>query len=228
MEQILEQMPIVVRSLNIGFLQTLKLFFVTLIGAIPVGLVIAFGSMSHFKPLSYITKLIVWIIRGTPLMIQLLIVYYFPGLVLKNPIWGGGESGRFLAASVAFIFNYACYFSEIYRGGIQSVPTGQQEAGLVLGMTKKQIFFQVTLLQMVKRIIPPMSNEIITLVKDTSLARIIALQEIIWAGQAFMKGSQGISGAIWPLFFTAFYYLVFTGILTVLLGKLERKLDYFQ
>ncbi len=228
MEQILSQLPIVLKSLNIGFLQTLKLFFVTLIGAIPIGLVIAFGSMSRFKPLSYITKLIVWIIRGTPLMIQLLIVYYFPGLVLKNQIWGGGESGRFLAASAAFIFNYACYFSEIYRGGIQSVPKGQEEAGLVLGMTRRQIFFRITLLQMIKRIIPPMSNEIITLVKDTSLARIIALQEIIWAGQAFMKGSQGISGVIWPLFFTAFYYLIFTGILTVLLGRLERKLDYFQ
>lgn len=228
MEQILSQLPIVLKSLNIGFLQTLKLFFVTLIGAIPIGLVIAFGSMSRFKPLSYIMKLIVWIIRGTPLMIQLLIVYYFPGLVLKNQIWGGGESGRFLAASAAFIFNYACYFSEIYRGGIQSVPKGQEEAGLVLGMTRRQIFFRITLLQMIKRIIPPMSNEIITLVKDTSLARIIALQEIIWAGQAFMKGSQGISGVIWPLFFTAFYYLIFTGILTVLLGRLERKLDYFQ
>ena len=228
MEQILNQLPIVLNSLNIGFLQTLKLFFVTLIGAIPIGLVIAFGSMSHFKPLSYITKFIVWVIRGTPLMIQLLIVYYFPGLVLKNPIWGGGESGRFLAAAVAFIFNYACYFSEIYRGGIQSVPKGQEEAGLVLGMTRKQIFFRITLLQMIKRIIPPMSNEIITLVKDTSLARIIALQEIIWAGQAFMKGSQGISGALWPLFFTAFYYLIFTGILTVLLNRLERKLDYIQ
>lgn len=228
MEQILSQLPIVLKSLNIGFLQTLKLFFVTLIGAIPIGLVIAFGSMSRFKPLSYITKLIVWIIRGTPLMIQLLIVYYFPGLVLKNQIWGGGESGRFLAASAAFIFNYTCYFSEIYRGGIQSVPKGQEEAGLVLGMTRRQIFFRITLLQMIKRIIPPMSNEIITLVKDTSLARIIALQEIIWAGQAFMKGSQGISGVIWPLFFTAFYYLIFTGILTVLLGRLERKLDYFQ
>lgn len=228
MEQILNQLPIVLNSLNIGFLQTLKLFFVTLIGAIPIGLVIAFGSMSHFKPLSYLTRFIVWIIRGTPLMIQLLIVYYFPGLVLKNPIWGGGESGRFLAAAVAFIFNYACYFSEIYRGGIQSVPKGQEEAGLVLGMTRKQIFFRITLLQMIKRIIPPMSNEIITLVKDTSLARIIALQEIIWAGQAFMKGSQGISGALWPLFFTAFYYLIFTGILTVLLNRLERKLDYFQ
>ena len=228
MEQILNQLPIVLKSLNIGFLQTLKLFFVTLIGAIPIGLVIAFGTMSRFKPLSYITKLIVWIIRGTPLMIQLLIVYYFPGLVLKNQIWGGGESGRFLAAAAAFIFNYACYFSEIYRGGIQSVPKGQEEAGLVLGMTRRQIFFRIKLLQMIKRIIPPMSNEIITLVKDTSLARIIALQEIIWAGQAFMKGSQGISGVIWPLFFTAFYYLIFTGILTVLLGRLERKLDYFQ
>ncbi|EOS68449.1 His/Glu/Gln/Arg/opine family amino ABC transporter, permease, 3-TM region [Lachnospiraceae bacterium MD308] len=228
MEQMMEQMPIVVHALNIGFLQTLKLFFVTLIGAFPLGLVIAFGSMSGFKPLSYFTKLIVWIIRGTPLMIQLLIIYYFPGLVLHNPIWGSGESGRFLAASVSFILNYACYFSEIYRGGIQGVPAGQEEAGLVLGMTKSQIFFKVTLLQMIKRIVPPMSNEIITLVKDTSLARIIALQEIIWAGQAFMKGSYGISGAIWPLFFTAVYYLIFNGILTVALSRLEEKLNYFR
>ena len=228
MELVLEQMPIVIQSLNVGFLQTLKLFFVTLIGAIPFGLVIAFGSMSRFRPLSYFTKVVVWIVRGTPLMIQLLIIYYFPGLVLHNPIWGGGETGRFLAASVSFIFNYACYFSEIYRGGIQSVPRGQEEAGLVLGMTKSQIFFKVTLLQMVKRIVPPMSNEIITLVKDTSLARIIALQEIIWAGQAFMKGSKGISGAIWPMFFTAVYYLIFSGILTMLLGRLEKRLDYFR
>ena len=242
---IMEQMPIVIRSLNIGFIQTLKLFFVTLAGALPLGLVIAFGSMSRFRPLkclaqlgltgwltefrpiSCVTRIVVWIVRGTPLMIQLLIIYYFPGLVLNNPIWGGGESGRFLAASVAFIFNYACYFSEIYRGGIQSVPAGQEEAGLVLGMTRSQIFFKVTLLQMIKRIVPPMSNEIITLVKDTSLARIIALQEIIWAGQAFLKGSQGISGQIWPLFFTALYYLVFSGILTILLGRLEEKLNFF-
>lgn len=228
MELFLEQLPIVVRSLNIGFVQTLKLFFITLIGAFPLGLVIAFGSMSRFLPLRYFTKLFVWIIRGTPLMIQLLIVYFFPGLVLHNPIWGSGESGRFLAASLAFIINYACYFSEIYRGGIQGIPAGQTEAGLVLGMTKSQIFFQVTLLQMIKRIVPPMSNEIITLVKDTSLSRIIALQEIIWAGQAFMKGSQGIAGAIWPLFFTAVYYLIFNGILTVLLGRLEKKLEYFK
>ena len=228
MERIFEQMPIVISSLNVGFIQTLKLFFVTLIGAFPLGLLIAFGSMSRFRPVSYFAKFLVWIIRGTPLMIQLLIIYYFPGLVLHNPVWGGGETGRFLAASVSFILNYACYFSEIYRGGIQGVPIGQEEAGLVLGMTKSQIFFKVTLLQMIKRIVPPMSNEIITLVKDTSLARIIALQEIIWAGQAFMKGSHGISGAIWPLFFTAVYYLIFNGILTMLLGHLERKLNYFR
>ena len=228
MELMLEQMPIVIPALNAGFVQTLKLFAVTLIGALPLGLIIAFGAMSKFKPLSLFTKLIIWIIRGTPLMIQMLIIYYFPGLVMKNPIWGSGESGRFLAASVAFIFNYACYFAEIYRGGIQSVPVGQEEAGLVLGMTKSQIFFKVKLLQMLKRIVPPVSNEIITLVKDTSLSRIIALQEVIWAGQAFMKGSQGIAGAIWPLFFTAVYYLIFSGILTVLLTKLEQKLDYFR
>ena len=215
MELIMEQFPIVIQSLNVGFLQTLKLFFVTLLGALPLGLIIAFGSMSHFRPLKYITNIIVWVVRGTPLMIQMLIIYYFPGLVLNNVVWGGGESGRFVAASVAFIFNYACYFSVIYRGGIQSVPQGQTEAGL-------------TLMQMIKRIVPPMSNEIITLVKDTSLARIIALQEIIWAGQSFLKGSQGISGAIWPMFFAAVYYLVFNGILTVLLGRLEKKLDYFR
>lgn len=228
MDLIAQQFPIVFRSLNIGFLQTLKLFIVTLLGAFPLGLVIAFGSMSRFKPLQFITRFLVWIIRGTPLMIQLLIFYYFPGLVLKNNIWGTGETGRFAAASLSFIINYACYFSEIYRGGIQSIPKGQEEAGLVLGMTRGQIFRHITLLQMIKAIVPPMSNEIITLVKDTSLARIIALQEIIWAGQAFLKGSQGISGAIWPMFFTAFYYLFFTGILTILLGKLEQKLSYFR
>ncbi len=228
MELILQQMPVVLKALNVGFLQTLKLFFVTGLGAIPLGLVIAFGSMSRFKPLSWLTRLIVWIVRGTPLMIQLLIIFYFPGMVLGKNIWGSGEAGRFLASAIAFIFNYACYFSEIYRGGIQSVPVGQQEAGLVLGMTKAQIFFKVTLLQVIKRIVPPMSNEIITLVKDTALARIIALQEIIWAGQAFLKGSHGIAGAIWPLFFTAVYYLVFNGIVTVLLGRLEKRLDYFR
>ena len=223
-----EQFPIVVNALNGGFLQTLKLFFVTLLGAIPLGLIISFGSMSRFKPLSYFTKIIVWIIRGTPLMIQLFFFFFMPGLVGENNIWGGGESGRFMAASVAFIFNYSCYFSEIYRGGIQGVPKGQEEAGLVLGMTKSQIFFKVKLLQMIKRIVPPMSNEIITLVKDTSLSRIIALQEVIWAGQSFMKGNMGIAGVIWPLFFTAVYYLIFNGILTVLLGRLERKLEYFR
>ncbi len=228
MEVFWEQLPVVLNALNVGFIQTLKLFFVTLAGALPLGLVIAFGSMASFKPLSWLARIIVWVIRGTPLMIQLLIIYYFPGLVLKNPIWGSGESGRFVAASVAFIINYACYFSEIYRGGIQGVPVGQEEAGLALGMKRSQIFFKVKLLQMVKRIVPPMSNEVITLVKDTSLARIIALQEIIFAGQSFLTGSRGIRGVVWPLFFTAFYYLIWNGIVTVLLGWLEKKLSYFQ
>ena len=223
-----EQFPIVFAALNTGFLQTLKLFAVTLLGAIPLGLIISFGSMARFKPLAYLTRTIVWIFRGSPLMLQLLIIYFGPGLLFNNPIWGGGEKGRFLASAVAFILNYACYFSEIYRGGIQGVPRGQEEAGQVLGLSRGQIFFKVTLLQMIKRIVPPMSNEIITLVKDTSLARIIALQEVIWAGQAFMKGSNGISGAIWPLFFTGVYYLIFSGVLTLALGALERKLDYFK
>lgn len=161
-------------------------------------------------------------------MLQLIVIFYLPGMVFGKAIWGSGEKGRFVAAAIAFIFNYACYFAEIYRGGIQGVPIGQTEAGQVLGMSKKQVFFKVTLLQMIKRIVPPMSNEIITLVKDTSLARIIALQEVIWAGQAFLKGSQGIAGEIWPMFFTGVYYLAASGVLTVALGKLEKKLSYFS
>lgn len=194
----------VLGALNVGFMQTLKLFAVTLIGAIPLGLVVSFGSMSRFSPLRYLTKLVVWVIRGTPLMLQLIIIYYIPGRMMGTSPWGSGESGRFLASAIAFIINYSCYFSEIYRGGIQGVPVGQQEAGQVLGMTKRQIFFKVTLLQMVKRIVPPMSNEIITLVKDTSIARIISMQEVIWAGYAFLKGSHGYSGLIWPLFSPAY------------------------
>lgn len=218
----------VIGALNEGFLQTFKLFAITLIGALPLGLLISFGSMSRFTPLRWLMRLIVWIIRGTPLMLQLIIIFYVPGYVLPNNPWATVGDGRFMAACIAFIINYACYFSEIYRGGIQGVPVGQQEAGLVLGMTKTQIFFKVKLLQMVKRILPPMSNEIITLVKDTSIARIIAFQEVIWAGYAFLKGSHGYSGLIWPLFFTGVYYLVFNGALTLFFGWLERKLNYFR
>lgn len=227
LQLIVQQFPVVFQALNTGFLQTLRLFFATLLGALPLGLVIAFGSMTRISPLRWLTRMLIGVIRGTPLMIQLLIFYYFPGLVLKTNVWGSGETGRFTAAAIAFILNYACYFAEIYRGGIQAIPRGQEEAGLVLGMTRTQIFFKVKLLQMVKQIVPPLSNEVITLVKDTSLSRIIALQEIIWAGQAFMKGSQGISGAIWPLFFTGVYYLIWNGIVTMLLGRLEKKLSYF-
>ena len=223
-----EQLPIVFSALNTGFLQTMRLFLITLVGALPLGMLLAIGEMSRFRLLRTIIKTVVWIIRGSPLMIQLLIIFYFPGLVFNTPLWGSGESGRLAAASVAFIINYACYFCEIFRGGIQSIPVGQEEAGLVLGMKPTQIFFQVKLLQVIKAILPPISNEIITLVKDTSLARIIALQEIIWAGQAFMKGSRGISGVIWPLFFTGVYYLAFTGILTLLFGRLEKKLSFFR
>ncbi len=218
----------VIGALNEGFLQTLKLFLITLIGAIPLGLVVSFGSMSRFSLLRWFTKTVVWVIRGTPLMLQLIIIFFIPGQLLGRSPWPGGESGRFLASAVAFIINYACYFSEIYRGGIQGVPAGQQEAGMVLGMTKTQIFFKITLLQMVKRIVPPMSNEIITLVKDTSIARIISLQEVIWAGYAFLKSSHGYSGLLWPLFFTGVYYLLFNGALTLFFGWVERKLDYFR
>lgn len=219
----------VVKALNEGFVPTLKLFFITLLGAMPLGLIISFGAMSRFVPLRWLTQTAVWVIRGTPLMLQLMLLFYVPGMVLKDGSpWPNGESGRFWAASIAFIINYSCYFSEIYRGGILGVPKGQQEAGLVLGLTKKQIFFRITLLQMVKRILPPMSNEIITLVKDTSIARVISLQEIIWAGYAFMKGSHGYKGLIWPLFFTGVYYLAFNGLLTLLFSRIEQKLNYFQ
>ena len=214
----------VVASLNEGFLKTLEVFTLTLLGSIPLGLIMSLGSMSKFKPLKYFIKTLVWIVRGTPLMLQLIIIYYGPGMLLGNNWWGSGNSGRFLAAMVAFIVNYACYFSEIFRGGIEGVPKGQREAAQVLGMTNTQIFFNVTLMQVIKRIVPPMGNEIITLVKDTSLARIIGVYEIIWNGQSFIKGD----GLIWPLFFTAVYYLAFSGVLTLALNKLEKKLASFK
>lgn len=214
----------VITTLCGGFLKTLEIFAVTLLGALPLGLIIAFGSMSRFIPLKALIRTIVWIVRGTPLMLQLLIIYYGPGILFDNNIWGGGANGRLTAALVAFIINYACYFSEIYRGGIESISKGQIEAGQVLGMTRSQIFFKIVLLQVIKRIVPPMSNEIITLVKDTSLARIIAVYELIWAGQTFIKGAA----IIWPLFMTGIFYLAFSGILTLLFGYIEKKLSYFS
>ncbi len=214
----------VITTLCGGFLKTLEIFAVTLLGALPLGLIIAFGSMSRFIPLKALIRTIVWIVRGTPLMLQLLIIYYGPGILFDNNIWGGGANGRLTAALAAFIINYACYFSEIYRGGIESISKGQIEAGQVLGMTRSQIFFKIVLLQVIKRIVPPMSNEIITLVKDTSLARIIAVYELIWAGQTFIKGAA----IIWPLFMTGIFYLAFSGILTLLFGYIEKKLSYFN
>lgn len=207
-----------------GFLGTIKLFILTLVFALPLGLLISFGSMKHLVILRYPVRFLIWIIRGTPLMLQLLIIYYGPGIILHQNIWGSGDGGRFVAALVAFVVNYACYFSEIYRGGIQSIPVGQYEAGQVLGMTRGQIFRNVILLQVIKRIVPPISNEIITLVKDTSLARVIAVYEIIWEGQSFIKSA----GIIWPLFYTGLFYLVFSGLLTLLFGYLEKKLSYFR
>ncbi len=200
-----------------------KLFALTLLFSLPLGLLIAFGSMSRFRPIRWLVKTIVWAVRGTPLMLQLMVIFYGPGLLGMPFSWPSGESGRFVAAVVAFVFNYACYFSEIYRGGIESIPRGQYEAGQVLGMTKSQIFFKVTLLQVVKRILPPVGNEVITLVKDTSLARIIANKEII-----MMAGEYSSKGLIWPLFATGIYFLVFVGVLTVLLDWLEKKLSYFR
>ncbi len=205
-----------------GLATTVEIFCLTLLIALPLGLVIAFGSMSRAAPLRWLCNVVVWIVRGTPLMLQLIAFFYVPGIVGWN-IWQGG-AGRMAATVVAFSINYACYFSVIYRGGIQGVPVGQREAGQVLGMTKRQIFFQVTLLQMVKRIVPPMSNEIITLVKDTSLARIIAVYELTFTGYSYMKSS----GLVWPLFYTGVFYLLFVGVLTILFHYVERRLDYFR
>ena len=211
-------------SLLEGFWGTGKLFALTLVFSLPLGLFICLGSMSRVTILRYPIKFLIWVIRGTPLLLQLLVIYYGPGIILGTNWWGSGTGGRFLAALVAFVINYACYFSEIYRGGIQSIPVGQYEAGQVLGMTKGQIFRKVVLLQVIKRIVPPMSNEIITLVKDTSLARVIAVYEIIWNGQSFIKSA----GIIWPLFYTGVFYLLFSGLLTILFDRVEKKLSYFR
>lgn len=225
-------------SLLEGFGMTLTLFALTLLFAIPLGLIIAFGSMSRLGfvlkfgktddpdkqktisvcPIAWLSKLLVWIIRGTPLMLQLIVIYYGPGLL------GYRLLPRFTAVLLAFVINYACYFSEIFRGGIESVPRGQYEAGQVLGMTRVQTFFNVVLLQVVKRIVPPMGNEIITLVKDTSLARVIAVYEIIWSAQAYIK----LHGLLWPLLYTGVFYLLFSGLLSLLFGYIEKKLDYFK
>ena len=210
-------LPVTIQLLD-GFWESLKVFLLTLAFSLPLGLVVCFGSMSKFTPLKAVMRCFVWIIRGTPLMLQLIIIFYGPGLVFDLP-----SMSRFTATIVAFSINYACYFSEIYRGGIESIARGQYEAGQVLGLTKTQIFFKIVLPQVIKRIMAPMSNEVITLVKDTSLARIIGIYEIIWAGESFIK-----KGLLWPLFYTGAFYLIFSGLLTVLFAKIEKKLNYYR
>ena len=202
-----------------GFKYTLLIFFITLVAAIPLGLPIALGSMSRFKPLRWISRAFVWVIRGTPLMLQIMVVFYVPGLVFGTPF-----RSRIIAVIIAFIINYAAYFSEIYRGGIESIPVGQYEGGQVLGLTKTQTFFKVVLFQVVKRIMAPMSNEVITLVKDTSLANVIAVGELIMSAQNIVK----VYAIIWPLFYTAIFYLIFCGVLTLLFNALEKKLNYYR
>ena len=223
-------------SLLQGFYTTFEIFFLTLLFALPLGLIISFGSMSKFSPLKWASKLLIWVIRGTPLMLQLIVIYYGPGLV---GTWAQANNDgsaimewlatwqcfdRFLAVMIGFVLNYACYFSEIYRGGIESISKGQYEAGQVLGLTKTQTFFKVILFQVIKRIVPPMSNEIITLVKDTSLARIIMVYEIIWNAQKFIKSD----GLLWPLFYTGAFYLAFSGLLSLLFGYIEKKMNYYR
>lgn len=220
----MNQILIPVERLSESFLLNCQLFALTLIFALPLGLLIAFGSMSKVKPLKWLVRTIVWAVRGTPLMLQLIIIYLGPGLLFDGlSLWPSGYSGRLVAATVAFVINYACYFSEIYRGGIESIPRGQYEAGQVLGMTKSQIFFKVTLLQVVKRIMPPIGNEVITLVKDTALANFIANKEIIMMANEYAR-----QGLIWPVFATGIYFLLFVGVLTLLFGFIEKKLGYFR
>jgi len=209
----------VTRELLSGFGVTCLLFILTLVLALPLGLVVCFGSMSRFKPLRWLFRTIVWIIRGTPLILQIIVVFYVPGLLFKVPL-----SSRFLAVTIAFVINYACYFSEIYRGGIESIPKGQYEAGQVLGMNKTQIFFRIILPQVFKRILAPMSNEVITLVKDTSLARVISVVEITNISQQLANNYA----IIWPLFYAGAFYLIFNGLLTVLFRYLEKKLSYYK
>ncbi len=216
-------MQTILLRLGSAFWVNIELFLLTLLFAIPLGLLVCLGSTSRFKPLAWLVKVFVWVIRGTPLMLQILVVYLGPGLMGMNSPWPPGSTGRLVAAVVAFSINYACYFSEIYRGGIQGIPAGQTEAGQVLGMTKGQIFFKVKLMQLVKRIVPPMGNEVITLVKDTALANYISVMEIIMTAKEYTS-----SGLIWPLFSTAIFFLAFVGILTIVLGRVEKKLGYFR
>lgn len=207
----------IIKQLLSGFGLNMLLFFTTLAGGIPLGLVVMFGCRTKIKPVAWLFKLIVWIVRGTPLMLQLMAVYFLPSLLF------GHTFSRVMAAVIAFVFNYACYFAEIYRGGLESIPRGQYEAGQVLGLTRSQIFFRVVLMQVVKRIVPPMGNEVITLIKDTSLANIIAVAEIIMTSQRYLA-----KGILWPFFSTAIYFLLFNGLVTLLLSRLEKKLDYYK
>ena len=209
----------VTRQLANGFGITLIIFGITLVASLPLGLIITFGSMSKIPPIKWITKTFVWIIRGTPLMLQIILIFYGPGLMNWNI-----NLPRLTAVLVAFIINYSCYFSEIFRGGIESIPKGQYEAGQVLGMTKTQIFFKIVLFQVVKRIVPPMGNEIITLVKDTSLARVIAVAELVKAAEDIVS----VKAIIWPLFYVGAFYLLFSALLTVLLNVAEKKMNYYS
>ena len=211
-------------TMSAGMLRTTGIFVLTLAGALPLGMIIALLRKSRFAVVRVIIGAYIAVIRGTPLMLQLLVWYFGPYYLFGLPIRGW----RFPALILGFILNYAAYFAEIYRGGIESIPVGQYEAAEVLGYSKSKTFMRIILPQVIKRIMPSVTNEVITLVKDTSLSRIIALQEVIWAGQKFLKGSSGIAANILPLLCTAVYYLVFNGLLTLLLARLEKRLGYFR
>lgn len=214
-----------------GFGYTVGLFAVTLVAAIPLGIVIALCSITKFKPVRWLTKVFIWVVRGTPLLLQIIVVTFIPSTVfmLANKdladFFGVSIMGlNFIFAAVAFIINYSAYFAEIFRGGIEGIPRGQREAAQVLGMKRSQTFFRVILPQVVKRILAPISNEVITLVKDTSLARVIGVAELFMVAYSIVN----TEAIIWPLFFAGLYYLLFNGILTVLFHTAEKKLSYYK
>ena len=211
----------VTKNLFVGFGTSLKIFFFTLLFSLPLGLIISFGTMSKWKPLSAVTRIFVWIVRGTPLMLQLFVFAYYNLFLPWLPPCTFDK--RIYIAVIAFVINYACYFSEIYRSGIESMPKGQYEAAAVLGMTKSETFFKVILFQVVKKIVPPIGNEIITLVKDTSLVRVIMVYELMWEAEKYL-----LRGLLWPIFYTGVFYLLFSGLLTVLFGYIEKKMDYYR
>lgn len=204
-----------------GFLISLQIFFFTLLGSLPLGLLVAFGRMSRFKPLSWLVQFYISVMRGTPLMLQLMAIFYLPYFGFGVPL---GDSWRFPAMFVAFIVNYSAYFAEIYRSGIQSIPKGQYEAASVLGYSRIQTFFRIILPQVIKRILPSVANEVITLVKDTSLAFVISIPEMFTQARAIAAATKTMTAFV----VAGVFYYVFNLAVAFVMNKIEKKMDYYH